>query len=85
MIQGMITIGELELHKKGLEARIKQLEQDFVIPTETAISGQNNMKSTHITIMKRIIELERTYLQKINHELEKMRQEQTPQLADEKA
>ena len=72
MIQGLFTVGELELQKRGLEARIKQLEHDFVIPGESAISSQNYMKNTHLTIMKRIIELERTYLQKINVELEKM-------------
>jgi hypothetical protein len=82
MIQGLFTIGELELQKRGLEARINQLELDFVLPAESAISGQNNVKNTHLTIMKRIIELERTYLQKINLELEKMRHMQTMQLAD---
>jgi hypothetical protein len=66
------SIHDLETQKAGLEARIKKLEMDLQAP----LSAKNNEQALEISnliILKRILEIERSNLRKVNFELEKKR------------
>lgn len=72
MEQGL-TLQDLEIQKVGLEDRIRRLERDLKIPLEADFSEQAGQLSNQI-ILKRLLEVERNQLRKVNFEIEKKRQ-----------
>lgn len=71
-----LTLTDLEIQKVGLEDRIRRLEQDLKLPLEADFSEQAGQLSNQI-ILKRLLEVERSQLRKVNFELERKRQEAT--------
>lgn len=71
-----LTLKDLEIQKVGLEDRIRRLEQDLKLPLEADFSEQASQLSNQI-ILKRLLEVERSQLRKVNFELERKRQEAT--------
>lgn len=69
------SIPDLEIKKLGLEDRIKRLEADLKLPLEQDSHDQAQQLSNHI-ILRRLLEVEKSYLRKVNFELEKRRQVQ---------
>lgn len=67
------SIEELELQKLGLEDRIKRLERDLKSPLDMDFHEQAGQISNQI-ILKRLLEVERSNLRKVNFELEKRKQ-----------
>jgi hypothetical protein len=67
------TINDLEIQKIGLVDRIKRLEADMRCPLEANLDDQASQTSNQI-ILKRLLEVERSNLRKINYELEIKRQ-----------
>ena len=67
---------DLEKQKLGLEDRIRKLEADLKSPLEPNFDEQAGQLSNRI-ILKRLLEIERTNLLKVNFELEKRRQQTT--------
>ncbi len=67
------TISDLEIERLALEDRIKRLEADLKQPLEASFSEQAPQLSNQI-ILKRLIEVERNYLRKVNYELELRKQ-----------
>lgn len=65
-----LSISDLEIQKIGLEDRIKRLEADLRAPLEANFSEQAGQISNQI-ILKRLLEVERNNLRKVNFELEK--------------
>lgn len=68
-----LSITDLEIQKLGLEDRIKRLEADLKCPLEADFHEQATQLSQQI-ILKRLLEVERSNLRKINYELETRRQ-----------
>ena len=68
-----LTATDLEIQKIGLEDRIKRLEADLKCPLEADFNEQAQQLSQQI-ILKRLLEVERSNLRKVNFELEKRRQ-----------
>lgn len=68
------SITDLEIQKLGLEDRIKRLEADLRSPLDQDFNEQATQISNQI-ILKRLLEVERSNLLKINFELEKKRQQ----------
>ena len=68
-----LTMADLEIQKIGLEDRIKRLEADLRAPLEAKLSDQAGQISNQI-ILKRLLEVERNNLRKVNFELEKKKQ-----------
>ncbi len=64
------SIQDLETLKLGLMDRIKRLEQDLKCPLDPDFSEQAGQISNQI-ILKRLLEVERNQLRKVNFELEK--------------
>ena len=67
------SVHDLEIQKIGLEDRIKRLEQDIQVP----LSAKNNEQAgelSNLIILRRLLEVERSNLRKVNFELEKKRQ-----------
>lgn len=69
-----LSLKDLEIQKIGLEDRIRRLERDLKSPLDADFHEQANQISNQI-ILKRLLEVERNHLRKINFELEKRRQE----------
>ncbi len=69
------SIPDLEIKKLGLEDRIKRLEADLKQPLEQDNHEQAQQLSNQI-ILRRLLEVEKSYLRKVNFELEKRRQSQ---------
>lgn len=67
------SVEELETQKLGLEDRIKRLERDLKSPLDVDFHEQANQISNQI-MLKRLLEVERSNLRKVNFELEKRRQ-----------
>ena len=65
-----LTLMELENQKIGLEDRIKRLEKDLQRPLDADLNEQAGQISNHI-ILRRILEVERSNLQKVNFEIKK--------------
>lgn len=71
-----LTVTDLEIQKIGLLDRIKRLEADLKCPLEADFSEQAQQLSNQI-ILKRLLEVERSNLRKVNFELEKRKQFKT--------
>lgn len=67
------SVNDLEIQKIGLEDRIKRLEADLKSPLDADFSEQAGQISNQI-ILKRLLEVERSNLRKINFELEMKKQ-----------
>ncbi len=67
------SIADLEVEKIALEDRIKRLEADLKQPLEADFHEQASQLSNQI-ILRRLIEVERNYLRKVNFELESRKQ-----------
>jgi hypothetical protein len=67
------SISDLEIQKLGLLDRIKRLEADLRCPLDANMDDQAAQTSNQI-ILKRLLEVERSNLRKINFELEKKKQ-----------
>lgn len=65
-----LTLMDLENQKIGLEDRIKRLEKDLQRPLDADLNEQAGQISNHI-ILRRILEVERSNLQKVNFEIKK--------------
>lgn len=70
------SIQDLEVKKLGLEDRIKRLEADLKSPLEQDSHDQAQQLSNQI-ILRRLLEVEKSYLRKVNFELEKRKQYQS--------
>lgn len=64
------SIQDLEKLKLGLLDRIKRLEEDLKCPLDPDFSEQAGQISNQI-ILKRLLEVERSQLRKVNFEIEK--------------
>ncbi len=69
------SIQDLEIKKFALEDRIKRLESDLKSPLDQDSHEQAQQLSNQI-ILRRLLEVERSYLRKVNFELEKRKQNQ---------
>jgi RNA polymerase-binding transcription factor DksA len=69
------SLADLEIKKLGLEDRIKRLEADLKQPLEHDNHDQAQQLSNQI-ILRRLLEVEKSYLRKVNFELEKRKQAQ---------
>lgn len=69
------SIADLEVQKLGLEDRIKRLEADIKAPLDQDSHEQAQQLSNQI-IMRRLLEVEKSHLRKINFEIEKRKQTQ---------
>ena len=67
------SISDLEVQRFGLEDRIKRLEIDLMQPLEQDFSEQAPQISNQI-ILKRLLEVERSNLRKVNFEIERRKQ-----------
>lgn len=67
------SISDLEIQRLGLEDRIKRLESDLRAPLEANFSDQAGQISNQI-ILRRLLEVERNNLRKVNFEIEKKKQ-----------
>lgn len=67
------SIKDLEVKKIGLEDRIKRLEMDLKQPLELDSHEQAQQLSNQI-ILRRLLEVEKSYLRKVNFEIEKRKQ-----------
>lgn len=68
------SLQDLEAQKLGLEDRIQRLERDLQAPLEADSSEQAGQLS-NLIILKRLLEIERSNLLKVNFELEKRKQQ----------
>lgn len=68
------SISDLEIQKMGLEDRIKRLESDLRLPLDQDLSEQAGQVSNKI-FLRRLLEIERSNLLKVNFELEKKKQQ----------
>ncbi len=67
------SIFDLEMNRISLEGRIKKLEADLKEPMVAAFNEPAPQVSQQI-ILRRLIEVERNYLGKVNYELELRKQ-----------
>lgn len=67
-----LSLKDLEILKLSLEDRIKRLESDLKKPLDPDMSEQAGQLS-NLIILKRLLEVERSQLRKINFEIEKKR------------
>ncbi|MFP5387625.1 MAG: hypothetical protein ACLGHN_16235 [Bacteriovoracia bacterium] len=72
-IEEGLSAQELEVQRLGLEDRIKRLERDLKSPLDMDFHEQANQISNQI-ILKRLLEVERMNLRKVNFEIEKRKQ-----------
>lgn len=70
------SIQDLEVKKLGLEDRIKRLESDLKSPLEQDSHAQAQQLTNQI-ILRRLLEVEKSYLRKVNFEIEKRKQYQS--------
>lgn len=69
------VISDLELQRSSLEGRIRKLEGDLKQPLEQNFSDQAPQLTNQI-ILKRLLEVERENLKKVNIEIAKRQQAQ---------
>lgn len=67
------SLHDLEVQRVGLEGRIQKMESDLKQPLDQDFSEQAGQISNQI-ILKRLLEVERSNLRKINFEIEKIKQ-----------
>lgn len=67
------SINDLEIQRLGLEGRIQKLEGDLKQPLDQDLSEQAGQISNQI-ILKRLLEVERSNLRKLNFEIERRKQ-----------
>ena len=67
------TIQDLEIQKIGLEGRIRKIEQDLQEPMSPD-SNEQAVQTMQFIFMKRLLEVERSNLIKVNFEIEKKKQ-----------
>lgn len=67
------SISDLEIQKLGLENRILRLEKDLKAPLD-ADSHEQAQQLSNLIIMRRLLEVEKSHLRKVNFELEKRKQ-----------
>ncbi|MFP5387603.1 MAG: hypothetical protein ACLGHN_16120 [Bacteriovoracia bacterium] len=72
-IEEGLSVQDLEVQRLGLEDRIKRLERDLKSPLDMDFHEQANQISNQI-ILKRLLEVERVNLRKVNFEIEKRKQ-----------
>lgn len=70
------SINDLEIQRIGLEGRIQKLEGDLREPLDQDFSEQAGQISNQI-ILRRLLEVERSNLRKVNFEIEKRKQNVT--------
>lgn len=68
-----LNVKELSSQKRELEDRIKRIEADIKCPLEASFSEQAPQLTNQI-LLKRLLEVERQNLRKVNIELEKKKQ-----------
>lgn len=68
------SVAELEKEKLALEGRIKKLESDLKAPLEASFHEQAHQIS-NLIILRRILEVERSNLVRLNFEVEKRKQQ----------
>lgn len=68
-----LSINDLEAQRAGLEGRIQKLERDLKQPLEQDFSEQAGQISNQL-ILRRLLEVERANLHKVNFEIEKFKQ-----------
>lgn len=69
----VLSIQDLENQRSALEDRINRLELDLQLPLEQDSSEQAYQLSNHL-ILRRLLEVERSNLRKVNFELERIKQ-----------
>lgn len=67
------SINDLEIQRIGLEGRIQNLEGDLRQPLDQDFSEQAGQISNQI-ILRRLLEVERSNLRKVNFEIERRKQ-----------
>lgn len=70
------SISDLEIQKLGLENRIQRLENDLKSPLE-ADSHEQAQQLSNMIILRRLLEVEKSHLRKVNFEIEKRKQHQS--------
>jgi RNA polymerase-binding transcription factor DksA len=73
MVEDGFSLQDLEVKKLGLVDRIKRLEADLKQPLEQDFSDQAPQLSNQI-ILRRLLEVEKSYLRKVNVEIERRKQ-----------
>lgn len=68
------SLHDLEIQKLEFENKIKRLEGDLKAPLEADLSEQASQLS-NLIILRRLLEVERSNLLKVNFEIEKRRQQ----------
>lgn len=69
------SVADLEVQKLGLEDRIKRLEADLKAPLDND-SHEQAQQLTNQIILRRLLEVEKSHLRKVNFEIEKRKQNQ---------
>lgn len=67
------SINDLEIQRIGLQDRIQKLEVDLKQPLDHDFSEQAGQISNQI-ILRRLLEVERSNLRKVNYEIERRKQ-----------
>ena len=70
-----LTVKDLEIHKLGLLDRIKRIELELRAPVDID-KGELSGQTSNQIILKRLLEIEKSNLVKINYELGKKIQEE---------
>ena len=70
------SIQDLEVQKLGLEDRVKKLEADLKQPLDQD-SHEQAMQLSNQIILRRLLEVEKSHLRKVNFEIEKRKQYQS--------
>ncbi len=68
------SVQDLEVQKFGLEDRIKRMDADLKAPLDSDSNEQAGQLS-NLIILRRLLEVERSNLLKVNFELEKLKQQ----------
>lgn len=67
------SISDLEVQKLGLEDRIQRLEKDLQAPLDSD-SHEQAQQLSNLIILRRLLEVEKSHLRKVNFEIEKRKQ-----------
>jgi hypothetical protein len=70
-----LTVTDLEIQKIGLEDRVKRLEADLKCPLEMD-SHEQAIQLSNQVILRRLLEIERSNLRKLNFEIERKKHSQ---------
>jgi RNA polymerase-binding transcription factor DksA len=63
-----LTVQDLEIQRLGLEDRIRRLERDLKAPLDQDFNEQAGQLNQRM-ILSRLLEIERSNLQKVNQEI----------------